>query len=90
MLKKSELCDVIRKVGAYIFKLSNFIENNEIIQYSEEIYNFIMNMHNEILTDHNETKNKQPYIIKILLKMHVSLKHIIIILIKGYAKSNQS
>ena len=58
MLKKSELCDVIRKVGAYIFKLSNFIENNEIIQYSEEIYNFIMNMHNEILTDHNEIESE--------------------------------
>ena len=66
LLKKSELCDVIRKVGAYIFKLSNFIENDEIIQCSEEIYDFIMNMHNDLLADHNEIGNKQPYIISIL------------------------
>ena len=56
LLKKSELCDVISKIDTYIFKLSNFIENDEIIQYSEEIYDFIMNMHNDVLADHNEIK----------------------------------
>ena len=71
LLKKSELCDVIRKIDTYIFKLFKFINTNEIIQYSEEIYDFIMNMHNDILADHNEIRNKQPYIIKILLKLYI-------------------
>ena len=66
LLKKSELYDVISKIDTYIFKLSKFIENDEIIQCSEEIYDFIMNMHNDLLADHNEIGNKQPYIISIL------------------------